>query len=117
MDMTIKEAILKSLEELNDIATHKKVLEYIVSKKYYAFNKGKTPEATISAQLGDFIRKNDSRVKRVKGKGGIFLYYLAKYEQDLNLDNFNLSVEEKKVKPNKKILIMKEICINCLVVI
>lgn len=92
--MTIKEAILKSLEDLKEAVTHQDVYNHIISKHYYAFTKGKTPEATISAQLGDFIRNDDSRVKRVKGKGRTFLYYLAKFEQNLNLDELTSSLEE-----------------------
>ncbi|BAF72116.1 HTH domain-containing protein [Sulfurovum sp. NBC37-1] len=100
--MTVKEAILKSLEDLKKIVTHKDVLNHITSKKYYDFSKGKTPEATISALLGDFIRNNDSRVKRIKGEGGTYLYYLAKYEQELDIENLQNEVSEKKknIKPS-----------------
>jgi len=101
--MTIKEAILKSLEDLKEISTHKDVYNNITSQKYYNFNKGKTPESTISAQLGDFIRNNDSRVKRIKGKGGTFLYYLAKFESELNLDEITISIEESiKSEPKQQ---------------
>ncbi len=94
--MTIKEAILKSLEDLRKISTHKDVYKHIKSQNYYDFQNAKTPEATISAQLGDFIRKNDTRVKRIKGKGGIYLYYLTKYEQELDLENLQNQVSEEK---------------------
>ena len=101
--MTIPEAILKSLEDINNTANHKDVYKHIVSKNYYTFDKGKTPEATISAQLGSFIRNNDTRVKRIKGNSGTFLYYLAKFESDLNLDELSTSIEENtKSKPIKK---------------
>jgi hypothetical protein len=45
---------------------------------------GKTPESTISAQCGDFIRNNDTRIKRIKGDGGLYLYYLTKHEQKID---------------------------------
>jgi len=77
--MTIKEAILKSLEDLKSTATHKSVYQHIVSKKYYDFRRGKTPEATVSALLGDFIRNDDTRVKRIKGESGIYLYYFSSF--------------------------------------
>ncbi len=93
--MTINEAILKSLEDLKSTATHNDVFKHIISKKYYHFD-GKTPQATISALLGSFIRNNDARIKRIKGKGGTFLYYLAKYEQDLNIEDLKIEVTENQ---------------------
>ncbi|WP_299872126.1 hypothetical protein [uncultured Cocleimonas sp.] len=102
--MTIKEAILKTLEDLKNLANNVTVYEHIISNGYYKFTQGKTPKATISAQLGSFIRDNDSRVKRVKGKGAIYLYYLSKYEELINFDDFPLLTEEttKEIKqPNK----------------
>jgi len=56
--MTIKEAILKSLEDLQQPSSTDIVYTHIINKSYYNFLKGKTPKNTISAQLGDFIRKN-----------------------------------------------------------
>ena len=76
--MTIKEAILESLDEIKGLATHNAVYDYIIKNNYYTFEKGKTPGSTISALLGDFIRNNDARIKRVKGNGNFYLYYLAK---------------------------------------
>ena len=98
--MTIKEAILKSLEDLRQVSSHWDVYHHIIEKQYYNFTKAKTPESTISAQLGDFIRTNDTRVKRIKGEGGTYLYYLSKYEQDLALENIPFS--ESKNRDTKK---------------
>ena len=75
--MTIKEAILKSLEDLQKILTHNEIYEHIIEKNYYYFGDAKTPASTISALLGDFIRKNDQRVKRIKGEKSTYLYYLS----------------------------------------
>ena len=55
--MTIKEAILKSLEDLEKTVTHWDIYENIKKQQYYDVLNAKTPESTISAQLGDFIRK------------------------------------------------------------
>ncbi|MFT5660672.1 MAG: hypothetical protein ACI9TV_001314 [Sulfurimonas sp.] len=99
--MTIKEAILTSLDDIQNLATHNDVYNHIVENRYYSFDKGKTPEATISAQLGSFIRNDDSRIRRVKGTGNYYLYYLSKYEQSIsNLIDTSSEVvkEEKKVK-------------------
>jgi len=94
--MIIKEAILKSLEDIGSLANNVQVYDHIIEKRYYEFTTGKTPKSTISAQLGEFIRKNDTRVKRVKGKGGIYLYYLSKYEQDINLEEYASPTSEPK---------------------
>jgi hypothetical protein len=46
--MTITEAILKSLEEMNGLGNSIQVCDYIKEKKYYSFE-AKTPSSTISA--------------------------------------------------------------------
>ena len=89
--MTIKEAILKTLKENKKLMTHKEVYEYIVNN-HLALFEGKTPTSTVSAILGDFIRKNDNRVKRIKSPNGSFLYYFSHYENDIDFDN--VSVEK-----------------------
>lgn len=82
--MTIKEAIIKVLEEHKTALTYLEVLEKIDNNKYIDWGNAKTPSDTIGAQLGHFIRQNDTRVKRIKGKKG-FEYYSSKYEKELNL--------------------------------
>ena len=99
--MTVKEAILKSLNDLQKPANNKDVFKNILQYKYYDFKTAKTPEATISALLGDFIRKNDTRVKRAKAKNGTYFYYLAKLEQDIAIDDFNKSTNEDSKKETK----------------
>ncbi len=99
--MTIKEAILKSLDDLQKPSNNKDVLKNIKQNKYYDFKIAKTPDATISALLGDFIRKNDTRVKRTKAKSGTYFYYLSKMEQDIAIDDFNASTNEDLKKEFK----------------
>jgi uncharacterized protein len=84
--MTIKEAILKSLDEVNDLTNYMEVYNHIVAKRYYDFGSAKTPSATISALLGDFIRTGDTRVKRIKQEGGTYSYYLTKNEQNIGIE-------------------------------
>ena len=84
--MTIKEAILKSLDDINGLTNYMEVHDHIIAKGYYDFGKAKTPPATISALLGDFIRNGDSRVKRIKQEGGSYSYYLTKNEQDIGIE-------------------------------
>lgn len=84
--MTIKEAIIKSLDDIKQLASSIEIYEHIVKYKYYDFTIGKTPSATISAQLGDFMRNGDTRVKRIKGEGRTFLYYLTKYEDSIGTE-------------------------------
>lgn len=89
-NITIKEAALKSLEELKKPATSTEVYNHIVNSKFYEFSKdAKTPASTVSALMGDLIRLGDTRVKRVKGDGGVYSYYLAKYEDEIGIDKLN----------------------------
>lgn len=83
--MTIKEAILKSLEDIAGLTNYADVTNHIIHHKYYDFKDAKTPPATISALLGDFIRVGDTRVKRIKESGSYF-YYLTKNEQNIGID-------------------------------
>ena len=99
--MTIKESILKSLEDLKDLATHNNVYDHIIKYNYYEFKNARTPKDTICSQLWYFIKNNDSRVKRIKGNGNYYLYYLAKYEQIINFDNFITSTSEVINKETK----------------
>jgi len=100
--MTIKEAILQSLEDLKRIATYMDVHDHIIKKNYYDFKVAKTPASTISALLGDFIRLGDSRVKRIKGKGGTFSYYLTKFEKEIDIEDIFISSTETKPKRKDK---------------
>lgn len=99
--MTIKEAILKVLEDNQGSYTYLEVLKMIDAKNYIDWTNAKTPSDTIGAQLGHFIRLNDSRVKRVKGKKG-FEYYLSKYESDLNLSEVVSKDMTSKKETTKK---------------
>ncbi|SFC93286.1 hypothetical protein SAMN04487907_11612 [Zunongwangia mangrovi] len=100
--MTIKEAVLKSLDDLNKLANYLDVHDNIISKGYYDFKKAKTPPATISAQLGEFIRNGDSRVKRIKQDNGSYSYYLTKNESNIDLEILAGVPEEKTYKNHKK---------------
>lgn len=84
--MTIKESILKSLDDINGLTNYLEVFNHIVAKKYYDFGTSKTPASTISALLGEFIRTGDTRVKRIKQEGGNYSYYLTKNEQNIGID-------------------------------
>lgn len=95
--MTIKEAILLSLEELNKVTNYNEVCNHIIANKYYDFKDNKTPSATISAMLGHFFKNGDTRIKRIKESNGSFSYYLTKNEENID------KVEEiiKDIKPKK----------------
>ena len=97
--MTIKEAILKSLENLKKPSTSNEIYENLIRKKYYTFITGKTPKNTISAIVGNFIKKGDTRVKRVKEKGK-YLYYLSKFEQNLNINGSLKLNNNQKISKN-----------------
>jgi hypothetical protein len=103
--MTIKEAILKSLEDLQKPATYQEIYKCIMENNYYPhFENKETPANTVSAQLGDFIRKSDSRVKRIKLPSGTLGYYLTKYELNAGIDQINAQTakEAEKKSENKK---------------
>lgn len=101
--MTIKEAILKSLDDLKGLSTYSEIYNQIEAKNYYDFKVSKTPKATVSALLGDFIRNSDSRVKRIKIKGGNFSYYLTKNESEIDLNLISKKVaNETNIKSNSK---------------
>lgn len=93
--MTIKEAILKSLEDLNTLANSIEICNHILKNKYYEFA-GKTPASTVSAQLGDYIRNGDTRVKRLKQTNGTYSYYLTKNEQNIGIDILSGDIEMPK---------------------
>ena len=92
--MTLKEAVLKSLEDITEITNYLAVLNHIVEKKYYDFGGAKTPGSTISAVLGDLIRSGDTRVKRVKQDGGTYSYYLTKNENNIGIDVLTGATEQ-----------------------
>ena len=65
--MTIKDAVLLSLEDFPNGATSREVYDNIINKKLFEFNKvAKTPDATVGAQMGGMIKHGDVRVKRIK---------------------------------------------------
>lgn len=84
--MTLKESILKSLDEIGGLTNYMEVYNHISKNNYYDFGEAKTPASTVSALLGDYIRKGDTRVKRIKQEGGAYSYYLTKYEQLIGVD-------------------------------
>jgi len=102
MSMTMKEAILKSLDDLQKPSTSMDVYKHIRTNSYYDFGVGKTPEGTISAVLGSFIRNNDARVQRIKKGGSFYFYYLSKHESDIGSEFESIQVANNKTDTSKK---------------
>ena len=98
--MTIKEAILKSLDEINGVTNYLEICNHIIKNKYIDFGTAKTPESTVSALLGDFIRTGDTRVKRIKELGK-YSYYLTKNEENIGIDILINTLEKDIEKPLK----------------
>lgn len=103
--MTIKEASLKTLDEIKGLANYLDVYNHIVEKGYYDFKDAKTPDQTVSAILGSFIRDGDTRVKRIRNSNGSYSYYLTKNEAEIDLeiligevDNQPIEAKSHKVK-------------------
>ena len=93
--MTVKEVIL---EKLNKQSTYQEVTDYIKNNELY-ISDGKTLEATVSALLGDFIRKNDTRIGRLK-EGRTYFYYLTKNQLENKIDLPNI---EQRIDKRSKI--------------
>jgi len=83
--MTIKEAILKSLDDIHALANYLQIYNHIIEKKYYDFG-SRTPITTVSSILGDLIRDSDSRIKRIRRPGETYLYYLTKNESSIGIE-------------------------------
>ncbi|MFC5684195.1 HTH domain-containing protein [Flavobacterium sp. MAHUQ-51] len=101
--MTIKEALITVLDNYNGTLTYLEVLDKINEKKYIDWTNAKTPADTVSAQLGRFIRHNDTRIKRIKGKKG-YEYYSSKYEKQINVShilNSDSSIQNIQIKTSK----------------
>lgn len=94
--MTINDAILKALEDLHKPANYTEVSKYVLMEKLCEFG-GATPEQTVSANLGNFIRKNDSRVGRSK-QGKTYYYYLTKNKNDESLLSYDEPVKNDDTK-------------------
>lgn len=98
--MTIKESILKSLEDINGLANASEIYKHIVNKDYYEFG-AKNPTAIVSAMLGEFIKNGDSRIKRSKTSGETYKYYLTKIEKTVLIEQLGSDLEPDKIKPKK----------------
>jgi len=95
---SLKETVILSLKDLKKLSNSKEVYAQIIKKKYYDFGAGKTPVSSVSAELGDLIRKGDTRVRRIKGPSGTFLYYLTADEDLLDLADSNEAASKKAAK-------------------
>ena len=91
--MTLKEAILKSLEDIGRTINYMEIYNYIVAKNYYDFGIAKTPALSVSGGLSEFIKNGDTRVKRIKQEGGTYSYYLTKNEQNIGIDVLTRATE------------------------
>lgn len=97
--MTLKEAVLKNLEDINDITDYLSIYNHIADKNYYDFGGAKTPGSTVSVCLGDFICNGDTRVKRIKQDGGgTYSNYLTKNEQNIGIDLLSGTTETQTTK-------------------
>ncbi len=77
-------AILIALEAFPKGATANEVWPYIHENGLYIPSPtAQTPLSTVQAQLGDFVRNGDERVRRIK-KDKVYVYYLSKYSEGVN---------------------------------
>jgi len=106
--MTLKEAVLLSLSDINEITNYLAVQNKIVEKNYYDFGQARTPGATISAILGDFIRNGDTRVKRIKQDNGTYWYYLTKNEENIGVEVLSGSTSISSSETTKSKVVKSE---------
>jgi len=104
--MTVKEAVLKSLEDFNRVLTYMEIYNHIIANHYFDFQGG-TPTATVSATLSEFIKFGDTRVKRIKQKGGTYAYYLTKNEQNMGIEILTDIIETANVTDTSDAIILK----------
>ncbi|TWR31724.1 hypothetical protein FPZ43_04420 [Mucilaginibacter pallidiroseus] len=95
--MTIKEAILKSLDDRQALANYLEIYNHIIEKKYYDFG-SKTPVSTVSAILAEMIRDGDTRIKRIREPGETYLYYLTKNESSIGIEVLTGAADVKLAK-------------------
>ena len=99
--MTLKEAVLKSLEDLNIPSIYMEIYNHIIERKYFDFGNSKTPYLSVSGVLTGFIQNSDTRVKRIKQDGGTYSYYLSKNEQNIEIEILSSDTETQISKPLK----------------
>lgn len=104
--MTIKEAILKSLDDIQALANYLEIYNHIIERKYYGFG-SKTPITTVSSILGDLIRDGDSRIKRIRRPGETYLYYLTKNESSIGIEILTGAIPNLKKESNESLLLQK----------
>lgn len=91
--MTLKDAILKALENIERPANADEISLYIQDQGYYAFGKDKR----LYGIMGDFIRKNDTRVGRTK-EGKTYYYFLTKNEfAPIEVTQTNQETKKQKI--------------------
>ena len=102
--MTLKEAVLKSLEDLNIPSIYMEIYNHIIERKYFDFGNSKTPYLSVSGVLTGFIQNSDTRIKRIKQDSGTYSYYLTKNEQSFEIEILSDETEtqiSKQLKSNK----------------
>jgi uncharacterized protein len=99
--MTLKDALLRSLEDIAEITNYSEVYKHIVKNHYYDFGDSKHPTNTVSASLGNFVKSGDTRVKRIGMPGGNYSYYLTKNEDAISVDSFTSDPDSQPKKTEK----------------
>jgi len=105
--MSLKDECFKCLEVLEKPVSRTEVTKYIIDNNLYDFSNTQQPTASVSSELGSFIRRGDIRVSRTKDNSNVYLYYLTKNEpqnkpyltnlltDNNNQTNFNQSFKER----------------------
>ncbi len=97
--MTIKEPILKSLAELQKPSIPSDIFNNIKDNQKDI----KLTQKQVSDTVWNLAKKDD-RVKRIKGNGNYYLYYLSKNEQNIDIEAITINTSEtckKEIKIKK----------------
>ena len=81
--MKLKDAIVKSLEEMGKITNLAEITNHITEKYYHDFAYTERPRANVSSALGNFKRSGDKRVLELHFIKNNYLYYLSKDKEKL----------------------------------
>ncbi len=93
--MSLRDVCFKCLEILEKPVSRMDVTKHIIENDLYDFTNTLRPDASVSAELGNFIRRGDVRVQQTKDKSNVYLYYLSKNETLLIDQLLSLNTNDK----------------------
>lgn len=97
--MTIKEAVLHSMEDFPEGAKAREIYQNILTQGAFVFSKdAKTPWDSVSSLLVTLVQRGDSRIGRRKAEDKKYRYYLTKFSETSAVELSVASDNEAKSK-------------------